>query len=45
VQLGGVAEGSARVVAQGSTLLDYPLTLAAGGEHVAALSDVLAQFG
>jgi len=45
VQLGGVAEGTARVVAQRSTLLDYPLTLAAGEEHVAALSDVLAQFG
>jgi starvation-inducible DNA-binding protein len=45
VQLGGVAEGTARVVAQRSTLLDYPLTLTTGEEHVAALSDVLAQFG
>ena len=45
VQLGGVAEGTARSVAQRTTLLDYPLTLAAGLEHVAALSDVLAQFG
>jgi starvation-inducible DNA-binding protein len=45
VQLGGVAEGTARVVAQRTTLLDYPLTLASGQEHVAALSDVLAQFG
>ena len=45
VQLGGIAEGTARVVAQRTTLLDYPLTIAAGPEHVAALSDVLAQFG
>jgi starvation-inducible DNA-binding protein len=44
-QLGGVAEGTARVAAQRSTLLDYPLTLRSGDEHVAALSDVLAQFG
>jgi starvation-inducible DNA-binding protein len=45
VQLGGIAEGTARVVAQRTTLLDYPLTLAAGHDHVAALSDVLSQFG
>jgi len=45
VQLGGVAEGTARVVAQRSQLLDYPLTLTTGDEHIAALSDVLAQFG
>ena len=45
VQLGGVAEGTARAVAQRTTLLDYPLTLSTGAEHVAALSDVLAQFG
>jgi starvation-inducible DNA-binding protein len=45
VQLGGIAEGTARVAAQRSTLLDYPLTIALGHEHVAALSDVLAQFG
>jgi starvation-inducible DNA-binding protein len=45
VQLGGIAEGTARVVAQRTTLFDYPLTIAAGHEHVAALSDVLAQFG
>jgi starvation-inducible DNA-binding protein len=45
VQLGGIAEGTARVVAQRTTLLDYPLTMAAGHEHVAALSDVLSQFG
>lgn len=45
VQLGGVAEGTTRVAAQRTTLLDYPLTIATGHEHVAALSDVLSQFG
>lgn len=45
VQLGGVAEGTARIVAQRSALMDYPLTLAGAEEHVAALSDALAQFG
>ncbi len=45
VQLGGVAEGTARIVAARTQLLDYPLTLTSGAEHVAALSDVLAQFG
>ena len=45
VQLGGQADGTARIVAQRTTLLDYPLTLSSGEEHVAALSDVLGQFG
>jgi starvation-inducible DNA-binding protein len=45
VQLGGIAEGTARMVAARTTLLDYPATLSTGGEHVAALSDALAQFG
>lgn len=45
VQLGGTAEGTARMVAERTSLLDYPVTLNSGGEHVAALSDVLAQFG
>lgn len=45
VQLGGIAEGTARVAAQRTTLLDYPLTIGSGSEHVAALSDVLGQFG
>src|SRR2546425_11725138 len=39
VQLGGVADGTARVVAERSTLVDYPLALSSGAEHVAALSD------
>ena len=45
VQLGGVAEGTLGVVAERSTLIDYPLTLSTGAEHVAALSDALAAFG
>lgn len=45
VQLGGIAEGTAGVVAERSTLVDYPLGLTTGAEHVAALSDALAMFG
>lgn len=45
VQLGGVAEGTAGVVASRSTLIDYPLGLSTGPEHVAALSDALGAFG
>jgi starvation-inducible DNA-binding protein len=45
VQLGGIAEATVGVVAERSTLVDYPLTLSTGGEHVAALSDALATFG
>jgi len=45
VQLGGVAEGTARIAAVRSALVDYPLTLQTGDEHVAALSDALATFG
>ena len=45
VQLGGIAEGTIGAVEGRSTLVDYPLTLSSGGEHVAALSDALAAFG
>jgi len=45
VQLGGIAEGTVGVVEARSTLIDYPLTLSTGAEHVAALSDALAAFG
>lgn len=45
VQLGGVAEGTVRAVAAKTTLIDYPLALSSGEEHVAALSDSLSQFG
>jgi starvation-inducible DNA-binding protein len=45
VQLGGTAEGTAAIIATRSALIDYPLTLSTGAEHVAALSDSLAAFG
>jgi starvation-inducible DNA-binding protein len=45
VQLGGVAEGTARTVAQRTTIPEYPLTIASGQEHVDALSTALAAFG
>ncbi|HEV8123832.1 MAG TPA: DNA starvation/stationary phase protection protein Dps [Gemmatimonadales bacterium] len=45
VQLGGIALGTARSVVARTTLIDYPLALSSGAEHVAALSDSLAQFG
>jgi starvation-inducible DNA-binding protein len=45
VQLGGVAEGTAGIVAQRTTLAGYPLTISSGSDHVAALSDALAAFG
>jgi starvation-inducible DNA-binding protein len=45
VQLGGIAEGTVGVVAKRSSLIDYPLGLSTGPEHVAALSDALAMFG
>jgi starvation-inducible DNA-binding protein len=45
VQLGGVAEGTARAVAERSTLSDYPAYLTTGESHVDALSSALAQFG
>lgn len=44
VQLGGIAEGTVGVVEGRSTLVDYPLTLSTGAQHVAALSDALAMF-
>src|SRR5215510_4227436 len=45
VQLGGIAEGTVGVVAGRTSLVDYPLVLSKGSEHVAALSDALAGFG
>ena len=45
VQLGGIAEGTVGSAAQRTTLVDYPLVLSKGSEHVAALSDALAMFG
>src|ERR1700716_3623792 len=45
VQLGGTVEGTARAVAAGSTLSEYPLTIISGLELVAALAGALAAFG
>ena len=45
VQLGGIAEGTVAIVAERTKLIDYPLALSAGSEHVAALSDALSGFG
>jgi starvation-inducible DNA-binding protein len=44
VQLGGVAQGTARMVAGRTTLQEYPL-VADGEAHVDALSSALAAFG
>ena len=44
VQLGGIAEGTVGVVANRSTLIDYPIGISTGPEHVAALSDALSTF-
>ena len=43
--LGGTAFGTARVVAQNSTLGEYPLEITDGPNHVNALSSALADFG
>jgi starvation-inducible DNA-binding protein len=45
VQLGGIAEGTIGAVEQRSKLPDYPIGIANGPEHVAALSDALSAFG
>ena len=45
VQLGGVAEGTARIVARRSELEEYPPDIAAEKQHVRALSGALAAFG
>lgn len=45
VQLGGVAEGTIGAVEERSKLPDYPIGIATGAEHVAALSDALGAFG
>src|SRR5215813_10796627 len=45
VQLGGVAEGTARTVAKRSSLPEYPAGTVDGRSHVEALSSVLAAFG
>jgi starvation-inducible DNA-binding protein len=45
VQLGGVAEGTARMAAKRSSLSEYPANTVHGRSHVEALSSVLAVFG
>jgi len=44
VQLGGIAEGTARVAAARSQLPEYPLNIADGLEHVKAVSNALGCF-
>jgi starvation-inducible DNA-binding protein len=45
VQLGGVAEGTARMVTKRSSLKEYPANTVDGRAHVEALSSALAAFG
>ena len=45
VQLGGVAEGTARMVAKRSSLHEYPANPVDGHSHADALSAALAAFG
>ena len=45
VQLGGVAEGTARMVAKRSSLTEYPANAVDGRSHVEAVSTALATFG
>jgi starvation-inducible DNA-binding protein len=45
VQLGGIAEGTVRIVAKRSSLPEYPAKIAEGRTHVEALSSALALFG
>lgn len=45
VQLGGIAEGTVRVVAGRTQLADYPLNLSDGLAHVGAVAKVLGAFG
>ena len=44
VALGGTAYGTVRMAATRSRLPEYPLHIASGSDHVAALSAALAQF-
>lgn len=45
VQLGGIATGTARMVAANSTLSEYPVNATDCREHAEAVSHVLSQFG
>lgn len=45
VQLGGIAEGTARIAASRSQLEEYPLDIADGSAHVEAVARALSTFG
>ena len=45
VQLGGIAEGTVRVAASRSRLVEYPLTLSNGIAHVDSVATALSTFG
>ncbi len=45
IQLGGIAEGTARVAAERSRLEEYPLDIADGQAHVEAVAKALSTFG
>jgi starvation-inducible DNA-binding protein len=45
VQLGGIAEGTARMVVKRTSLSEYPAKTVDGHSHVEALSSALATFG
>ena len=45
VQLGGIAEGTARIAAERSRLEEYPLDIADGHAHVEAVTKALSTFG
>ena len=45
VQLGGIAEGTARLAVKASKLPEYPMNIADGHQHVDALSTALATYG
>ncbi|HTB64507.1 MAG TPA: DNA starvation/stationary phase protection protein Dps [Opitutales bacterium] len=45
VQLGGIAEGTARIAAVRSRLPEYPLAIADGVAHTQAVAKALASFG
>ncbi len=45
VQLGGIAQGTVRMSAAGSSLEEYPLDIADGMAHVAAVAKALGKFG
>ncbi len=45
VQLGGVAEGTARMASRSSSLVEYPVAILDSRGHVEAISTALAAFG